>query len=105
MVEVKGKKVAPKYTVGALEEYYELTGEDILFDGGAVNTPLKRKSFLLVGIKYGTPKGAIKTLEEVDEMEAGEFFKVFTACLDVFTKVFEVEDVGPSEEKETVKKN
>lgn len=97
MVEVKGKQINPRYTVGALEEYYELTGEDILFSGGNMDTPSKRSAFVYVGLKH---EGI--TREDFDDMTISEFNRILEECLKVLAKDVGG-DVKPGEDE--IKKN
>lgn len=95
--------ITPDYPIGALEEYYTITGEDILFDNALVDTISKRKVFVYVGLKYGSPK-KVKELSDIDRIKSSEFINVVTGCLDVFTKEFKIEEVEGQEDSNTEKK-
>lgn len=96
-------EIRPKYTVKALKLYYEITGEDLMFGSGQVDTPLKRSAFMYVGVNAGSGDH-FKSFDEVDELDLKVFTEYFTLCLHEFSKTFEVSKENV-EENESLKKN
>jgi hypothetical protein len=91
---MEGKKY--KFTIGALAEFQELTGNDILFKGADLMNVNNAIALVFVGQKAA---GGNQTLEEVKEMAPREFIKCQTDAINAFGDAFPAEEGKKTKQK------